>query len=81
MQIKVLFLGPARDFAQTDSLDVELPEACQVGQLRDELVRRFPTMRNSVPAIRLAVNRSFANDEHVLQAGDEVALIPPVSGG
>lgn len=81
MNIQILFLGPARDFAGVDSLEIELPEASTLANLRHELAERFDQLKKALPTIRFAINQSFANDEAVLKDGDEVALIPPVSGG
>ena len=50
-----------------------------VKALRALLFRRYPTLA-SVP-FRIAVNLKFVTDEHVLQPGDEIALMPPFSGG
>lgn len=81
MQIDVLFLGPAKSLAGVPSAPLELPESTTVGGLRKLLVERFPALRPAMGSIRLAVNEEFADDDRVLQAEDEVALIPPVSGG
>lgn len=81
MQVKVMFLGPARDFAGTDSGTFELPEVCDVGRLRRKLEEHYPALKKAPAAIRIAVNCSFEPDDFVLHANDEVALIPPVSGG
>jgi len=81
IRVDVLFLGPARGFAKTESVWLELPDATTVAQLRDRLLERFPALHGAMGSIRFAVNEAFANDDNVLQSGDEVALIPPVSGG
>lgn len=81
MQINVLYLGPAKSLAGVESVSLDLPEAMTVGGLRGVLVERFPALLPAMASIRLAVNEEFADDDRVLKAGDEVALIPPVSGG
>ena len=81
MQITVLFLGPARDFSGMESSILDLPECSTAGQLKVKLVERFPKLGKTLPSIRMAVNCTFAADDRVLRGGDEVALIPPVSGG
>ena len=45
------------------------------------LVAREPSLRGMLGIVRVAVNQEFANDDQPLHDGDEVALIPPVSGG
>jgi molybdopterin converting factor subunit 1 len=44
-------------------------------------IRFLPGASSLPPAPRVAVNRSFAKSSQVIEAGDEVALIPPVAGG
>ena len=81
MQVTVLFLGPARDFSGMESSILDLPERSTAGQLKHQLVERFPKLGKSVASIRMAVNCAFAADDQMLRNGDEVAVIPPVSGG
>lgn len=50
-------------------------------QLVKVLQEQFPNLVRLAPALAIAVNREYATDEQILQDGDEVALIPPVSGG
>lgn len=50
-------------------------------QLMERLVEQYPKLARLAPSLAIAVNREYADAERILQAGDEVALIPPVSGG
>lgn len=81
MRINVLFLGPARDFAGVESLTQDLPDGATVADLRDRLMEERPGLRGAMGTIRFAVNEEFAREETTLHSGDEVALVPPVSGG
>lgn len=81
MEVHVLFLGPARDYSGADGASLELVDHATVGEVRTVLVDRYPGLRGAMRTIRFAVNQEFADDDTVLRAGDEVALIPPVSGG
>ena len=60
---------------------IELSEGSTVADLRTLLAERYPGLGKALSTIRIAVNESFARDDHVLQPDDEVALISPVSGG
>ena len=73
----VLLFAAARDAAGCESVTVELPEGSRVADLADAL----PQLAALLPKCRIAVNHEFAEGEHVLKAGDEIAVIPPVSGG
>lgn len=50
-------------------------------QLLARLTEDYPSLAPLVPALAVAVNREYARADHILKDGDEVALIPPVSGG
>jgi molybdopterin converting factor subunit 1 len=80
-RINILFLGPARDWAKGDNAALEVAEGATVADLRRVLAERYEGLGPALNSIRFAVNETFVCDESVLQAGDEVALIPPVSGG
>lgn len=81
IRVTVLFFGPARDLARVNSTQLQLPLGSTVQSLRGLLAERFTGLDAALPAMRLAVNLQIAGNEHPLSEGDEVALIPPVSGG
>ncbi len=81
VRVNVLFLGPAKDFANAESVSLEIAEATTVADLRGLLAERYEGLRKALGTIRFAVNEEFASDDVEIKAGDEVALIPPVSGG
>ncbi|MBW4466170.1 MAG: molybdopterin converting factor subunit 1 [Pegethrix bostrychoides GSE-TBD4-15B] len=62
-------------------LKLELPVGTTVGQLRDRLLAEQPQLEQWREVTRFGVNLEFAAAEQLLQSGDEVVLIPPVSGG
>ena len=65
-----------RERAGASQLVIELPDGARVRDALDAL----GDFAGGLPLV-MAVNREYASDDHVLAAGDEVALIPPVSGG
>jgi len=66
--------------ACTGMLTLELPEDSTVGAAKAELQRRHPSLLWPAGTM-LAVNQEYAGEMSVLRNGDEVAIIPPVSGG
>lgn len=76
MQVSVRLFAALRERAGAGELELELPEGASVG----EALARLRGLTEGVPVV-MAVNREYAETEQVLHAGDEVALIPPVSGG
>jgi molybdopterin converting factor subunit 1 len=81
MEIRILFLGPARDFASVEAATIEVFDATTATSARAVIAAKFPRIAAALPTMRIAVNQTFVSDEYILRAGDEVALIPPVSGG
>lgn len=77
MQVRVLLFGPLAEAAGRDTVDVELPDGATVGDVPG-LVDGLPEAFRS---LAYAVNASYAQSDRALSDGDEVALIPPVSGG
>ena len=62
-------------------LEWELPNGTTVGDVRDRLLIEHPELEQWRKLTRFGVNLQFVEADTVLQAGDEVVLIPPVSGG
>ncbi len=81
MRIRVLFFGVLRDIVglREDSLDV--PEGGRVDTVFEHYAARFPRLREVSSSIVLALNQQFSQPSAPLADGDEVAFLPPVSGG
>ncbi len=62
-------------------LELDLPAGTTVGQLRDRLIAEHPQLEQWRDVTRFGVNWEFVAADRALQSGDEVVLIPPVSGG
>ncbi len=78
--MKVRFFARARELAGTDAVDLDLPSAT-LAALRAELARRYPALAPLLAHSALAVNGEYGDDAQVLTGADEVAVLPPVSGG
>jgi MoaE-MoaD fusion protein len=76
MHVRIRLFALLRERAGVDEVELELPEGSLVG----DALARMGALTEGVPVV-MAVNREYADVEEVLHAGDEVALIPPVSGG
>jgi molybdopterin converting factor subunit 1 len=81
MTITVKLFAAMRDLAGDESAIVELPDGATVGDLRRELAKQLPLARTLLMRSGIAVNQEIAENEKALAATDEVAAIPPVSGG
>lgn len=70
-----------RELAGTRQLDLELPGGSTIADAWDALVARVPALAPGRATVRFARNAEYAPAETALADGDEVAMIPPVSGG
>ena len=81
VQITLRLFAVFREALGTSTLTQEVPEGTTVEQVLAQLIDRFPALAGAESAVSFSVNRSYAAADTVLHAGDEVAFIPPVSGG
>ena len=81
MLIRVKLFAAMRDLTGDEVAEVELPDGATVGDLRRELGKQLPLARTLLTRSAIAVNHDVAENDRPLQASDEVAAIPPVSGG
>lgn len=77
MKIQLRVFGPITDILPNQELD--LAEQTGVSQLREKLLLKYPALNQQT--FVLAVNHKMAEDDLILTKGDEVALLPPFSGG
>ncbi len=70
-----------REKAGTGSLELCAPEGSTVGDLAAQVSTMYPGLASDPSGIVVAVNREYREHGHRLSDGDEVAFIPPVSGG
>jgi molybdopterin converting factor subunit 1 len=81
MRIHVKLFAILKDRAGVGELRLDLPDQATVEIARSEIASRFPPIAEMMNRVAFAVNREYVKRETVLQDGDELALIPPVSGG
>lgn len=80
MQIKILAFGIAREICGGSTLHLEVPDHSTAGALKQMLTEQYPRLAG-LNSFLLAVNEEFAAPDARISSGDEVAIIPPVSGG
>src|ERR1017187_2525830 len=81
MRVRVLFFGMLKDLAGKSSDTLDMPEDTTVGDVLAHLESRIPRLKDSLASLAVAVNQQYAGAETELKSDDEVALLPPVSGG
>jgi MoaE-MoaD fusion protein len=81
MRVQVLFFGVLKDLIGRASEDLELADGATVADVLDHYESKIPQIREVLPSVALSVNQHYSGPGAVLGNGDEVALLPPVSGG
>jgi molybdopterin synthase sulfur carrier subunit len=80
MQLKIYLFGITKDIIGGNQLEIAAPPGLTVGQLRAQLCQAYPGLV-ALRSLAIAVNSEYAEDPQPVLPTDEVALIPPVSGG
>jgi MoaE-MoaD fusion protein len=80
MQLNVRLFATLREVLGASQVSVELPEGASVRDFTSAFKLQFPQVRD-LPGARVSVNYEYVDDDVLLHPSDEIALIPPVSGG
>jgi molybdopterin converting factor subunit 1 len=81
MQVQVLYFGVLKDVLQRDREQINLTGATSVAGLLSQISSAQSSSDLPWSSLAVAVNQVYAQRDHLLSDGDEVALLPPVSGG
>ena len=79
MNVNVLAFGIAKDIFGKSSINIEI-DGETTGGLKQTLERQYPRLKQ-LASYMVAVNNEYASDDAILTEHDEIAIIPPVSGG
>lgn len=80
MKLKILAFGITKDILGAAEKELETQDDLKVGQLKRILEENFPPLVK-LKSYFIAVNEEYAEDDQIIVYTDEIALIPPVSGG
>lgn len=80
MKVKILAFGITKDILGASEKELETAENLNVGQLKNLLEESFPELKK-LKSYFIALNEEYAEDEQIIESSDEIAIIPPVSGG
>ena len=81
VRIRILFFGVLRDIAGLREDSLEVPPGGRLESVFEHYAARFPRLREMAGSVVLALNQEFSAPSAPLAEGDEVAFLPPVSGG
>lgn len=76
----ILLFGIAKDVAGADRIEINSQAGMKVKDLRRLIIERYPAFKD-LSGVMIAVNQEYAEEDIVVKDSDEIALIPPVSGG
>ncbi len=81
--VKIIFFGILKSFLKQDQIDLELDEERNIGDLINRLKQEYQNFENIYKdrQIVIAVNQEIADEDTTIKPGDEIAFLPPVSGG
>lgn len=81
MKFKILLFGICRELVESNQITWELAGGqYTVRQLKADLFERYPDLQE-LNSLLIAINNEYADEDQLINETDEVALIPPVSGG
>ena len=80
MKVKIALFGITKEIVGKPELELTAPDEQSVAGLMDQLRDQYPALRE-LTSFAVAVNSDYAEDDYRLHERDEIALIPPVSGG
>ena len=81
MRVRLRFFATYREIVGSRQISWPLQDGATAGELVDQVLAKYPRLRAHRDSMLVAVNESFAAPDVSLREGDEVALMPPVSGG
>lgn len=83
IEVTVLYFAKSREVAGLPQESLQLDEGITTNDLLVEIVKRHPGMESVLKTCVLALNQEYVNqgDALTLKGGDEIAVIPPLSGG
>lgn len=81
MRLSVKFFAGCKDAVGRPVVEVDMPDGTTVGGVLDRLIREYPGLERYRRSLRVAVNTEYASPETQVNDGDDLACIPPVSGG
>ncbi len=80
MEIELLAFGIAKDIFGNGIQKITVTYKCSIKDLKQELISKYPKFQD-LASFAIAVNSEYQADDFVLSVKDEIAIIPPVSGG
>lgn len=81
MRVQILFFGMLKELVGRASETIDVAEGASVAEVLRHYESEIPRLKEALSSLALAVNQQYAGPDTKLNADDEIALLPPVSGG
>jgi len=81
MNVRAEFYSRLKEIVGASALDLSLPENATVNDLFEQLKERYPQLRDFEKSVLFGIGVEFVDRSYVLNAGDVIAIMPPVQGG
>jgi molybdopterin converting factor subunit 1 len=81
MRVSIRLFARLREIVGASEIERDVPDGATLGRVWDVLAAEFPALAPYKPSVSGAVNLDYAKMQTVVRDGDEVAFLPPVSGG
>ena len=81
MKVRVKLFAVAKERIGQGAIEVDLPHASTIANLRSAIVEQYPRLADVVRHARLAIDNQYGADSTAIHPDAEIAIIPPVSGG
>jgi MoaD family protein len=81
MNVRAEFYSRLKEIVGTSALELSLPENSTVNDLFEQLKKNYPQMRDFDKSVLFGIGVEFVDRSYVLNAGDVIAIMPPVQGG
>ena len=80
MKIELLLFGIASDLMESSKKEMLIPDGMTISEFREYLQKEYAKLKH-LSSYAVALNEAYAQGNEVIQEGDVIAIIPPVSGG
>jgi molybdopterin converting factor subunit 1 len=81
VKVRLRFFAALREIIGCEEMEKEVAEGTTAGRLLDEIATEYPKLGPYTKVVQVAINQEFAERRSPIKSDDEVAFLPPVSGG